>query len=99
MIVNNRPDGEEPSAPQGGDIASAAAAEGLAYAAIPVGHAGFSHPQLDALDTLLADATGPVLAHIAERGRDAALGRHGMAAGREDIPDAGGTQTDRKSDM
>src|SRR3546814_8626230 len=23
MIVNNRPDGEEPSAPQGGDIASA----------------------------------------------------------------------------
>src|SRR3546814_8820799 len=63
MIVNNRPDGEEPSAPQGGDIASAAAAEGLAYAAIPVGHAGFSHPQLDALDTLLADATGPVLAY------------------------------------
>src|SRR5690606_9061725 len=41
MIVNNRPDGEEPAAPQGGDIASAAAAEGLAYAAIPVGHAGF----------------------------------------------------------
>src|SRR3546814_17823093 len=45
MIVNNRPDGEEPSAPPGGDITSAAAAEGLAYAAIPVGHAGFSHPQ------------------------------------------------------
>ena len=49
MIVNNRPDGEEPSAPQGGDIAHAAAAEGLAYAAIPVGHAGFSHAQIDAL--------------------------------------------------
>jgi uncharacterized protein (TIGR01244 family) len=63
MIVNNRPDGEEPSAPQGDEIANAAAAEGLAYAAIPVGHAGFSHPQLDALDTLLAGATGPVLAY------------------------------------
>ena len=63
MIVNNRPDGEEPSAPQGDDIAHAAAAEGLAYAAIPVGHAGFSHSQLDALDTLLGDATGPVLAY------------------------------------
>ncbi|MBL8649286.1 MAG: TIGR01244 family phosphatase [Sphingopyxis sp.] len=63
MIVNNRPDGEEPSAPQGDDIAHAAAAEGLAYAAIPVGHAGFSHPQLDALDALLGDATGPILAY------------------------------------
>lgn len=63
MIVNNRPDGEEPAAPQGDEIAHAAAAEGLAYAAIPVGHAGFSHPQLDALGTLLAGATGPVLAY------------------------------------
>lgn len=63
MIVNNRPDGEEPAAPQGDDIAHAAAAEGMAYAAIPVGHAGFSHPQLDALETLLADATGPILAY------------------------------------
>ena len=63
MLVNNRPDGEEPSAPQGDEIAHAAAAEGLAYAAIPIGHAGFSHAQIDALDTLLADATGPILAY------------------------------------
>lgn len=63
MVVNNRPDGEEPSAPQGDDIAHAAAAEGLAYAAIPIGHSGFSHAQIDALDTLLADATGPILAY------------------------------------
>lgn len=63
MVVNNRPDGEEPSAPQGDEIAHAAAAEGLAYAAIPVGHAGFSHPQLDALEKLLHDASGPILAY------------------------------------
>lgn len=63
MLVNNRPDGEEPSAPQGDDIAHAAAAEGLAYAAIPIGHAGFSHAQIDALDTLLGDANGPILAY------------------------------------
>ena len=63
MVINNRPDGEEPSAPQGDEIAHAAAAEGLAYAAIPIGHAGFSHPQLDALDKLLRDATGPILAY------------------------------------
>lgn len=63
IVVNNRPDGEEPSAPQGEQISNACAAEGLAYAEIPVGHAGFSHPQLDALDTVLAGATGPVLAY------------------------------------
>ena len=63
MIVNNRPDGEEPEAPQGDAMAAAAAAEGLAYVAIPVGHAGFSHPQLDALDAALGGATGPVLAY------------------------------------
>lgn len=63
LVINNRPDGEDPGAPQGADIAHACAAEGLAYAAIPVGHAGFSHAQLDALDTLLSDATGPVLAY------------------------------------
>ena len=63
MIVNNRPDGEEPAAPQGEQISTACAAEGLAYAAIPIGHAGFSHPQLDALDAVLAGATGPVLAY------------------------------------
>lgn len=63
MIINNRPDGEDPSAPQGAAIAAAATAEGMAYAAIPVGHAGFSHPQLDALDAALAGATGPVLAY------------------------------------
>lgn len=63
LVVNNRPDGEDSAAPQGDAIARACAAEGLAYAAIPIGHAGFSHAQLDALDTLLRDATGPVLAY------------------------------------
>ena len=63
MVINNRPDGEEPAAPQGEHISTACAAEGLAYAAIPIGHAGFSHAQIDALDKLLAAATGPILAY------------------------------------
>ena len=63
LVVNNRPDGEDSAAPQGDAIAHACAAEGLAYAAIPIGHSGFSHPQLDALDAVLAGATGPVLAY------------------------------------
>ena len=63
LVVNNRPDGEDSAAPQGDAIAHACAAEGLAYAAIPIGHAGFSHAQIDALDKLLAAATGPILAY------------------------------------
>lgn len=63
MIVNNRPDGEEPSAPQGDDIAAAAAALGLNYVAIPIGHAGFSEPQVDAMIAALEQAEGPILAY------------------------------------
>ena len=36
-----------------------------------------------------------VLAHVAQRGADAALCRHGVAAGREYLGDAGGLQTGR----
>lgn len=62
-IVNNRPDGEEPSAPQGEEIAAAAAAHGLAYVAIPITHSGFSHAQIDALAAAIAASPGPVLAY------------------------------------
>lgn len=63
LIVNNRPDGEEPDAPQGDEIEAAAAAAGLNYVAIPVGHAGFSEPQVDAMIAALEQAEGPILAY------------------------------------
>ena len=63
MIINNRPDGEDPDAPQSADIAAAAAAEGLNYVEIPVGHAGFSEPQVDAMIAALEQAEGPILAY------------------------------------
>lgn len=62
-IVNNRPDGEDMGQPDGADIRAAAAAAGLTYTEIPVTQAGFSHPQIDAMAQVLADATGPVLAY------------------------------------
>ncbi|MGN5375143.1 TIGR01244 family sulfur transferase [Sphingomonas hankookensis] len=62
-IVNNRPDGEEAGQPAGDAIAEAAAAAGIAYHAIPITHAGFSHPQLDAMAGILADSDGPILAY------------------------------------
>lgn len=53
LIINNRPDGEEHDQPQGGEIAAAAKAAGLHYIAIPVTHAGFSAPQIDAMRAAL----------------------------------------------
>ncbi|PZQ23929.1 MAG: TIGR01244 family phosphatase [Sphingopyxis macrogoltabida] len=85
MIVNNRPDGEEPSAPQGDAIAHAAAAEGLAYAAIPVGHGGFSHAQLDALDAVLGGATGSVLAYCRSGTRSTHLWALARARAGDDV--------------
>ena len=62
-IVNNRPDNEEQGQPDGNAIRAAAEAAGLSYAAIPVTHAGFSHPQIDAMTQVLVAADGPVLAY------------------------------------
>ena len=49
IIVNNRPDGEEPTAPQSAEIEAAAKAAGMSYIGIPITHAGFSRPQIDAM--------------------------------------------------
>lgn len=63
LIVNNRPDGESPSEPQGDEIETAARTAGLDYIAIPVGHGGFSQPQVDAMAAALDGAKGKVLAY------------------------------------
>lgn len=62
-IVNNRPDGEDAGQPEGAAIRAAAEAAGLSYAAIPVTHAGFSGPQVEAMAEAIAQAGGPVLAY------------------------------------
>lgn len=63
VIVNNRPDGEEPSAPQSEEIALAAQSAGLQYVAIPVGRSGFSEVQVDELIGVLEAADGPALGY------------------------------------
>lgn len=63
MIVNNRPDGEDPDAPQGDEIEAAAQSAGLSYVAIPIGHSGFSQPQIDQMIAAMAQAEGKVLAY------------------------------------
>ncbi|MFM9827337.1 MAG: TIGR01244 family sulfur transferase [Sphingomonas sp.] len=61
-VINNRPDGEEPGQPASAAIRAVCETLGMAYTEIPVTHAGFSHPQLDAMAAALDAAGGPVLA-------------------------------------
>lgn len=80
LIINNRPDGEEPDAPQGADIEAAAKSAGIAYAAIAVTHAGFSHPQIDAMMAALAQSGGgKVLAYCRSGTRSTLLWALAMA--------------------
>ena len=87
LIVNNRPDGEEPGQPSGADIERAAAEAGVAYVAIPVGHGGFSHAQVDAMTEALAAAQGPVLAYCRSGTRSTFLWALARAK-QGDAPDA-----------
>jgi uncharacterized protein (TIGR01244 family) len=62
VLINNRPDGEEPSQPQSATIARAAAAAGLEYHYMPVNALDFPGRDFKAMCELMADADKPVLA-------------------------------------
>ncbi len=59
LIVNNRPDGEEPGQPTSAEIEAAARAAGLGYRHIPVAD-GFPPEQVEAMAEALEQ--GPLLA-------------------------------------
>lgn len=85
MIINNRPEDESPDQTPGAEIEAAAKAAGIAYVAIPVTHAGFSMPQVEAMQAALAEAGDkPVLAYCRSGTRSTLLwaltqARMGMA--------------------
>ena len=60
MIVNNRPDHEEPGQPLSAEVEAAARAAGMEYRHIPV--RGLSEQQIEAMGEALEAAEGPVLA-------------------------------------
>jgi uncharacterized protein (TIGR01244 family) len=62
MIVNNRPDGEEPGQPAGAEIEAAAGAAGLAYRYLPVSSGGLTREAVDAMAEAMDEADGTVLA-------------------------------------
>ena len=71
MIVNNRPDGEEPGQPLGADIEAAAVAAGIAYRHVPILR-GIGPADVAAMqDALAAVSDGQALAYCRSGTRSA----------------------------
>lgn len=87
LIVNNRPEGEGPDQTPGAEIEAAARAAGIDYLAIPITHAGFSHPQVARLAEALEGAEGQVLGYCRSGTRSTLLWALAEASKGED-PDA-----------
>lgn len=82
MIVNNRPDGEEPGQPGGAEIEAAAREAGVGYRYIPVA-AGLSAEQVEAMAEAL-ERDGTTLAFCRSGTRSTYLWAMARAAGGED---------------
>jgi len=63
MIINNRPDGEDPGQLPAAEARQLAAAHGIAYHHIPFVAATLSAADIDAFAAALNSAAGPVVAH------------------------------------
>jgi len=61
LVINNRPDGEDPSQPSSAEVEAAARAAGLDYAYVPVRGAP-TREQVEAERAILEGHEGPVLA-------------------------------------
>ena len=87
LVINNRPEDEEPGQTTGSAIEAAARAAGMGYVAIPVTHAGFSETQVAAMGVALAQAQGgKVLAYCRSGTRSTLLWSLAEAA-RGESPD------------
>ena len=87
MIVNNRPDGEEPGQPASAEIEAAARAAGLDYRHVPVS-TGISEDQVRAMGEALGASKGKALAFCRSGTRSTflwALARAAAGDDREEI--------------
>ena len=81
LIINNRPDGEDPASPQSAEIEAAAKSAGIDSLSIPVTHAGFSRAQIDAMNAaMVKNAGGKTLAYCRSGTRSTLLWSLAQAA-------------------
>jgi uncharacterized protein (TIGR01244 family) len=72
ILVNNRPDGEEPDQPLAGDIEEAAAAAGVAYRFVPIIR-GIGPADVEEMQKALREAEGGKLLAFCRSGTRSAL--------------------------
>ena len=87
LIVNNRPDGEEPGQPLGVEIEEAATAVGIDYRSVPIIR-GIGPADADAMRDAISSSPGKVLAFCRSGTRSAlawALARNDEGMAREEI--------------
>ena len=87
LIVNNRPDGEEPGQPLGVEIEEAAAAAGMDYRSVPIIR-GIGPADADAMRDAISSSRGKVLAFCRSGTRSAlawALAKSEEGMKREEI--------------
>ena len=86
-IICNRPDDEEPGQPNALEIGSAAEHHGLGFTSVPVSSAGFSLPQVDAMQDALAKGGDKVLAYCRSGTRSTLLWALAQAKAGADLED------------
>ncbi len=90
MVINNRPDGEEPGQPDHRTLAKAAQDAGLSYHYLPMTMAGLDKKMITDFADLVQSAGGPVLAYCRSGGRSAFLWALGADMPVADILDVTG---------
>ena len=90
LVINNRPDGEDPGQPTASEGVRLAAMYGMAYRHIPVRLPDLGLAEIDAFSEALGGADGPVHAHCRSGVRSATLwALSEVMAGRLAAPDVG----------
>ena len=90
MIVNNRPDSEEPGQPTGAEIETAAEAAGIAYRYIPI-HRGIGPSDAEAMEEAIEATDGKLFAYCKSGTRSAltwAVARRQQGASVEELQQA-----------
>lgn len=86
-IICNRPDGEGSDQPAATDIRAAAKEHGMGFSEVPVTSAGFSLPQIDAMEKALAKGGEKVLAYCRSGTRSTLLWALAQAKAGVDLDD------------